>query len=252
VNRIAAARERFPRGLKQPAGGMRFGMDALLLAAFAAACCGTSGKRAFSVAELGCGCGAALLGLALLRHGGKCCGLERDEALCVAAQDNASLLGLEERVSFLHCDLADIARRPDRFPARFDMVMANPPYGLSGQGRPSPLPRRESALRDSAALPVFCKAAATLLRHHGYFFCIFAANALPRLCAALGEAAFGLRRVVPVRTYRTAPALRVLVEARYGAAHDVCLEAPLTLHSKVADTSSWTPRALRFCPWLAK
>ncbi|MDR3361565.1 MAG: methyltransferase domain-containing protein [Desulfovibrio sp.] len=248
MNRITAARERFPGGLKQPAGGMRFGMDALLLAAFTA----SYGTKAFSVAELGCGCGAALLGFALLRHEGKCCGLERDEVLCAAAQDNASLLGLEDRVSFLHYDLADIAPHPDRFPARFDMVMANPPYGLSGQGRSSPLPRRESALRDTAALPVFCKAAATLLRHHGYFFCIFAANALPRLCAALGEAAFGLRRVVPVRAYRAAPALRVLVEARYGAAHDVRLEAPLTLHSKIGATPSWTPRALRFCPWLAK
>ena len=55
--------EIFPRGLKQPEGSFRFGQDALLLAALTARFC----TRKDKVVELGCGCGAALSGLLLLR-----------------------------------------------------------------------------------------------------------------------------------------------------------------------------------------
>lgn len=63
---LTTARALFPRGLHQPEDSYRFGADALLLAAFAAenlASLPGAGPR--KVAELGSGCGAALLGLCL-------------------------------------------------------------------------------------------------------------------------------------------------------------------------------------------
>ena len=62
---IHSARQFFPRGLQQPEGSLRFGADALLLAAFAAR--GVEGmnearRKQLTAADLGCGCGAALLG----------------------------------------------------------------------------------------------------------------------------------------------------------------------------------------------
>ena len=63
-----SARQLFPRGLEQPEGSLRFGADALLLAAFAARyveSLNASRQAHLTAAELGCGCGAALLGLAL-------------------------------------------------------------------------------------------------------------------------------------------------------------------------------------------
>ncbi|WP_154512064.1 tRNA1(Val) (adenine(37)-N6)-methyltransferase [Desulfovibrio porci] len=259
---IRDARAAFPRGLEQPGGSLRFGLDALLLAAFAARHCeerrarlsrATPQALSLSVAELGCGCGAALLGLALRCPEARGLGLEREENLLEAARRNARELGLEQSLLFRAADLA--VPLPELDGTR-DMVLANPPYGLPGQGRASPSLLRERALRDADALGVFCRAAARLLRHHGHFFCIFEARSLPRLCAAFEEARLGLRRIIPVRPHSHSPATRLLAQTRKGAAPEPRLEAPLTLHRQqpgraARTTPLWTARALAFCPWLA-
>ena len=297
---IIEARRRFPRGLYQPEGSLRFGADALLLAAFAARhlppkkngpgeyradkygpnnCgpdnCGLENRGPDAanpgptlVAELGCGCGAALLGLAMLRPHICGLGLERENPLVLAAVSNAALLGLSKQLHFVDLDLADGAalsalcvpaqlsdamepraasssrhkagmeqQRGIVQPAcnRLDAVLANPPYDRGG--RPSPRHMRERALRTTpgadchaSALDTFCRAAAALLRHQGRFFCIYDAQALPRLCVALNAVRLGVRRILPVQGHRDEPALRVLVEARKNAAHDTVLETPLILH----------------------
>lgn len=235
---VAAARARFPRGLTQAERGPRFGLDALLLAAFAAQHCETAARQQVSAVELGCGCGAALLYLALRVRGLHGLGLDKNARAVDAAIRNATLLGLAEHLQF-HC--MDITALRHNAPiatvgentyscGRFDVVLANPPYGLPGQGRPSACALRERAFRQEDATLHFCMAAAALLRRHGHFFCIFDARALPRLLAACAQAHMGLRRIVPVRTYADTPALRVLVEVRKDAADDLRLENPLTLH----------------------
>ena len=298
-----SARRLFPRGLEQPQGSLRFGADALLLAAFAAR--GVEGmnearRKQLTAAELGCGCGAALLALALRCGTVTGLGLEREAPLVQAATANALRLGLADRLHFAQADLADralLAALP-ALPAvlgvnggkagSLDLVLANPPYGV--EGRPSQSHMRERALRGAQGtqgaqvaenrtqvLTVFCRAAAGLLRHQGYFFCIYDALALPLLSSALDAAGFGLRGLLPVRTYASRPALRVLVLARKNAAHQCAIEAPLTLHvgkasggkqdtaqtksgqtaTAQADTAQattvsprWSAQALRFCPWL--
>ena len=292
-----SARRLFPRGLEQPQGSLRFGADALLLAAYAAH--GVEGmnearRKQLTAAELGCGCGAALLALALRCDTVTGLGLEREAPLVQAATANALRLGLADRLHFAQADLADralLAALPD-LPGvngckagSLDLVLANPPYGV--EGRPSQSHMRERALRGTQGahvaenrtqvLTVFCRAAAGLLRHQGYFFCIYDALALPHLSSALDAAGFGLRGLLPVRTYASRPALRVLVLARKNAAHQCAIEAPLTLHvgkprggkkgtaqtesgqtaTAQADTAQtttvsprWSAQALRFCPWL--
>ena len=257
MSTVAAARANFPRCLEQPPGSYRFGADALLLAAFAGVCLPPS-PRHWQVAELGSGCGAALLALGLHCQDLTGYGLEREPELHAAAGRNAARLGLAERLHF-HCiDLAAINSLP--LPENsWDLVLANPPYRSAGQGRPSPKPLRERALGSSPdeadALPMFCAAAARLLRHHGRFCCIFAAEALPRLCAALEAAGFGVRRILPLSPYTHAPATRILTESRKNAASELRLESPLALHPRRNSRTSagrplWTRRALRFCPWL--
>lgn len=277
------AREDFPRGLEQPEGCLRFGADALLLAAFVARHVEAHAARqpAPFVVELGCGCGAALLGLALRCPSAHGLGLDREPPLVEAARNNAERLGLARTTRFALADIA-VGKQLRAVPeltehgrvAGCDIVLANPPYDVAGRASPQAL--RERALRGEArapaeahgedrqepkrgtahaeALSAFCRAAALLLRHQGQFFCIYNARALPRLCATLDAAGLGVRRVLPVRTRRSQPALRLLVEARKNAAHDVTLEAPLTLHSNTAASGGkplWSQAALRFCPWLA-
>ncbi|WP_291438526.1 N-6 DNA methylase [Desulfovibrio sp.] len=326
---VMSARARFPAGLEQPEGSLRFGADALLLAAFVARHVEAkkhrhvadsspvpfsglpSGPAHVPVAELGSGCGAALLALALRCPQVAGLGLEREEPLVQAARRNADLLGLSGQagqaglpdVSDLpdSADLAeqadlsgvagpavpsgqtrfavlDLADRPalaalaapappqvrtspageKRLAGNQHIVMANPPYDTGG--RPSPRAMRERALRGNGnaaggekILDTFCRAAAMLLRHQGYFFCIHDARALPQLCAALQAARFGIRRILPVHARSGGPALRVLVASRKNAAHDAALEAPLYLHGDSSDGRPlWTAEALRFCPWLSR
>lgn len=286
-----SARQLFPRGLEQPQGSLRFGADALLLAAFAAhgvEDMDEARRKQLAAAELGCGCGAALLALALRCHTVRGLGLEREAPLVQAATANAQRLGLTDRLHFAQADLADralLAALPGVYGCKtgsLDLVLANPPYGV--EGRPSQSHLRERALRGAQGkedraevLTIFCRAAATLLRHQGYFFCIYDALALPLLSSALDAAGFGLRGLLPVRTHASRPALRVLALARKNAAHQCVIEAPLTLHvgkasggkkgtgqteisqaeTSQADTPKatpgsprWSAQALRFCPWL--
>ena len=248
-------------------------------------------RKQLTAAELGCGCGAALLALALRCDTVTGLGLEREAPLVQAATANALRLGLADRLHFAQADLADralLAALPDMNGCKagnLDLVLANPPYGV--EGRPSQSHMRERALRGvqgaqvaknrTQVLTVFCRAAAGLLRHQGYFFCIYDALALPLLSSALDATGFGLRGLLPVRTYASRPALRVLVLARKNAAHQCTIEAPLTLHvgkarggkkgtaqteSGQTDTAQadaaqattisprWSAQALRFCPWL--
>ena len=266
-----SARQLFPRGLEQPEGSLRFGADALLLAAFAARhveSLNTPRQAHLTAAELGCGCGAALLGLALGCPGITGLGLDREAPLVQAATANAARLGLTERLRFAEADLADRKRMSElagttgvSHAGKVDLVLANPPYGVAG--RPSSRSMRERALRGAQSeesreyvLQLFCRAAAALLRHQGCFCCIYDAQALPQLCAALNDAGLGLRLLLPVRTHRAKPALRILALARKHAAHETVIETPLTLHSSSVTGGGhggprWSAQALRFCPWLA-
>ncbi len=276
-----SARQLFPRGLEQPEGSLRFGADALLLSAFVARhveSLNAPRQAHLTAAELGCGCGAALLGLALRCPGITGLGLDRETPLVQAATVNAARLGLTDRLRFAEADLADRKLLSElagttgvSHAGKFDLVLANPPYGVAG--RPSPRHMRERALRGAPGeenreyvLQLFCRAAAALLRHQGCFCCIYDAPALPQLCAGLNDAGLGLRLLLPVRTHRAKPALRILALARKNTAHETVIETPLTLHTGASTNDNsgtskvtgggkrgprWSTQALRFCPWLA-
>lgn len=264
---VAAARAAFPSGLQQPPGAYRFGMDALLLGAWAARCLGEKAAVP-AVAELGSGCGAALFALllhpALTRPPSQALGMDDKEVLCAAARLNAERLGLTS-CRFVRGDAGDPAFLRRCGQGSFGAVLANPPYDLPG--RPAAQALREQALRSAScsdtetsskkdgqpALNVFCRAAACLLPHHGRFYAIFPAGEISRLLFALSAARLGLRRLLPVHPDRQRPALRLLVEARRDAAADCRLLPPLFLHTPERDNGpGWTPEALDFCPWLGR
>src|SRR5690606_1947092 len=106
--------------LAQPRAGYRAGMDAALLAA---ACDARDGER---VLEAGCGAGAALLAAAVRRPGARFLGLERDPTTADLCAANAADNALSERVEARGFDIArGFAALGE---ARFDVVMANPPF----------------------------------------------------------------------------------------------------------------------------
>ena len=136
----AARRALFPRGLLQPEGGFRFGVDTLLLSAFAHR--QLKADAALTGLDLGCGCGAAAFGLLLLpgRQALALTGVDLDPHMARAAALNAQALGLAERFQASTLDVEAFAA-----PAPAHFALCNPPFRVPDSGRPCPDQRRQAA-----------------------------------------------------------------------------------------------------------
>ena len=245
----SAAARHFPRGLEQPAGAFRFSMDALLLACFAPP---PPVGRAWRMADLGTGCGVAACALGLRHAGLRGVGIEAEAALAEAARRNLVRLGLADRLDIFHGDLRDAGTLRAVGRGSRDLVVANPPYREEGSGRRSPLALRRRALAaPPGTLDAFCGAASALLRHHGYFVCVFRAERLSDLLDSLGRHRLGLRRLRCVHARPGRAAALALAEARKDAKPATLIEPPLTLHADGQGTAL-SAEALAFCPWLEK
>lgn len=254
---------RFPRNLVQPEGSMRFGLDALLLACFATRefgasphfglknpCRGTPWLPlgpGFAAIDLGCGQGASTAALLLRSENMRALGVDFSPALIEAARKNISLLNLTGRAAFR---VLDLSRAGAAFPRPlFDLALSNPPYWERGEGRASRDSLNDTARRGEGALPLFIRAARSVLVHHGLLYLIFPASRFAALAEALGACRFGIRKALPVRPGAKDAAVRVLVEAAKDSAHDIRFLPDLVLQE--ADGRS-TPQALAFCPFLDK
>lgn len=248
VPSFAAAR-RFPCGLEQPAGAFRFSADALLLACFAPP---PPAGRAWRMADLGTGCGVAACALGLRHAGLTGWGIEIEAPLAEAARRNVARLGLADRLEILHGDLGTAETIRAVGPGSCDLVAANPPYREEGSGRRSPLDLRQRALAaPPGTLDAFCGAASALLRHHGYFVCVFGAERVSDLLDSLRRHRLGLRRLRCVHARPGRAAALVLVEARKDARPATVIEPPLILHADDGGPAL-SAEAAAFCPWLEK
>lgn len=234
------ARERFPRGLAQPAAGHRFGADALLLAAFA-----HPGRG--PVLDLGAGSGAVGLGLALRGEKLVVHALEIETEALACACENARRLGLSERWRAVPGDVRAIR---EIVPAEScGQVVCNPPWFRPGRGRMSPLAARERARAETGALlGDFAAAASFVLPERGRAAFIVAAGRLADMLAAFAAHGLAAKRLVCVHPKVDAPARFALLEARKGGRPGLAVEAPLVLHDASGALSA---QALAMCPWLA-
>lgn len=241
---IDERRRLFPRGLSQ-AKGCHFAADTLLLASF---CHQLLPDKPVYCAELGCGCAAALCGLALLRHNLLGVGFEKESLHIEAAQRNLQDLELSEQLHIVQSDLAE-KERIQTYARQFRAVLANPPYFTSSEGRPARSPLRNRAERNDNALTLFTACAATLLQHHGFFFCIYPAYKLQELTVVLAKHHLALRKLLPVTSFSTSSCTRLLICACKDAANHCDILPPLVLHSSQG-TQKFSAEALNFCPWL--
>ena len=245
-----ARRDLFPRGLAQPGEGFRFGADTLLLAAYAARHlpAKASAKRTILTGlELGCGCGAASLGLALLRpelplH---ITGIDTGPEMVDAANQNAATLGFDSSFHALAADVRDyrwLSKRGANF------VLANPPFRLPGTGRRAATPEKDRArFEGPGGFVAFAHAAARCLRTGGLFFLVHLAERLPDLLRDLQEAGLAPECLQPVQGNAGTQARLVLIQARQGGHCTLTLEPALVLYDQDATLSH---QAATFCPFL--
>jgi tRNA1Val (adenine37-N6)-methyltransferase len=236
-------RARFPRGLAQPEGGFRFGADTLLLAAFAHA--NLKPGAALAGLDLGTGCGAASIGLLLLRPGEplRLTGIDTGPEMIDAAKLNAAALGLAQFTP-LRADVQDF--RPTG--PGFDFILANPPFRAPGTGKACPDEARHRArFEGPGGFAAFAACAGRSLRAHGRLFLVHLAERLPELMRELAAAGLNTRRLLPVQGHADKPPRLVLLMAVRGGGEGLALDCPLTLYSPQGEL---TPEARAFCPHL--
>ena len=218
--------------LAQPARGYRAGVDAVFLAA---ACPARPGQR---VLDLGCGVGAAALCLAARVPGLVLAGVERDATAAALARANAQAAGVAMEVT-----TADIADLPaDLRQARFDHVIANPPYFRRDASVPSGEAYREAAMGEATPLALWLEVAAKRLAPKGWLTLVHRPDRLADILGNLRD--LGSVAVQPLAPRAGRPAHLVLVRARKGGRAPLVLHAPLIVHAGAAharDAEDYTP-----------
>lgn len=248
-------RQKFPVGLYQPEGSYRFGLDALLLGAFAAKFLRKPRDKAcLKVAELGCGCGASLFSSMLLESHALCLGIDKEEELIKCAQKNALALGLE-RASFIKCDLRHISTDSaiQSWLRSCDCVLANPPWRSNSEIKRSRQKMRNNALWiEKDTWELFCRSAREFLRYRGIFCCILPPALIIKFCELAQNYQLGLKTILPVTNKRNENAIRVLLAFKKESKAFPEILPSMSLWAEACTGSKLVPsrEALEFCPWL--
>jgi tRNA1(Val) A37 N6-methylase TrmN6 len=205
-------------------GGLRAGLDAVMLAAAVPA---GPGMR---VLELGLGTGAASLCLAARVPGLSLTGVEIDPGLAALARANAA-----RNSAALAVATADLFHMPAGLKIGFDQVFCNPPF--HGPGQVSPDTVRAVATQDGGRLTDWLKTGLQRTVSGGTFTAILRADRLAEALAALPSRGLS---VFPLWPHAGEPARRVIVQVRRGSRAPLALLAGLVLHTR---DGGWTEEA---------
>lgn len=189
-----------------------YGVDAVILADFAASICGSYRYAA----DLGTGTGVIPF---ILHHKAadeqsRCFGLDFNEDSVALAQESSRLNDLSEKIRFGCGDIAELASCPraKEFSGDplwkaamedggFDVVTSNPPYFAKGSAIPSAASGKFRARHETTAdLDAFLQAAAKILKRRGQFFLVHRPSRLVDLfesCRRWGLEPKTIRFVVP-------------------------------------------------------
>lgn len=179
--------------LLQKKGGFRFGLDSVLLAAYASCFGPKAGNQHFRVADLGAGCGAVSLLLAARLPGADLVGLELDNASFGTLQRNIRLNRLSGRLHAVRGDIRQLAAGTLTsgllLPHSFDLVVSNPPYLLPGQswrtGGQSGPGSRQAFEETAVSLEEILAGAGRLLKPKGRLVLVHRILRLPDVICAL-------------------------------------------------------------------
>jgi tRNA1(Val) A37 N6-methylase TrmN6 len=210
--------------LDQGEGGLRAGLDAVMLAA------AVPGKPGMDVLELGLGTGAASLCLAARVPGLRLAGVEINPAAAALARTNAAVNGAALEVA-----AADIFHLPSELKRGFDQVLCNPPF--HGPGQASPDAARAGALMDAGRLIDWLKLGLQRTVPGGHFTTIIRADRLAEALSVLPKKGLAM---FPLWPRSGASAKRIILQVRRGSEAPLALLAGLVLHK--AD-GSWTEAA---------
>jgi len=211
--------------LQDPQGFM-YGIDAMLLADFAAPYI----YKKDNLIDLGTGNGIIPLLLSTVSPASQITGLEIQKESSELAQKSVALNHLEEKIKIVNGDLKD---SPSIFKKHsFKLVSSNPPYMLNSQGKLNPDDAKAIARHEVLCNleDVIC-AADYLLATHGRFFMIHRPSRLAEILSLLLKYKLEPKRMRLVHPDKDTAANMLLIEARKNAAPELKVEAPLFVYS---------------------
>ena len=238
--------------------GYGYGVDAVLLAAFAAGETGAAGigmtgidgnvsGRApvtVRIADLGTDCGIVAF---ILAHKIPCSyvlGIEKRSEAADRAREAVLMNGFEDRISIITADVNEIADGDKTaILSSFDAVVSNPPYFRKGSAIPSSSSDRFTARHETTAgIEGFSRAASAMLKTGGSFFLIHRPDRLADIFTSLRAADLEPKEMQMVLPHPGEPANLVLIHAVKGAGPQLKMLPEITVHN--AD-GSYTESILR-------
>lgn len=228
----------------QPRHGYRAGLDAVMLAAAV-----EHRGAPFQVLDVGAGVGTAGLCVARRCPDARVVLVEREPDLVALASENIERNGLGDRVAVVAADVSNAkAAALDALglaEARFDVVIANPPYHAEGAGTAARngLKAAAHAMPD-AALDDWLRFLARMAKPGGEMLIVHKASALPELIAA-SAGRFGSLRATPLFSRAGEPASRVLFSGVKGSRAPFRLDAGYVVHDENGRFTEGAERVLR-------
>lgn len=223
--------------LRQPRQGFRTAIDPVLLAAALPA---RPGQR---ILDVGCGVGAAGLCLASRVPDTLVDGVDVQDDLVALARENATINGMNGRMTFYATDITSDARPPHV--TYYDHVMTNPPFGDPSRHRPPDDQARALAkIETGPPLEHWLDYCLRRLNAKGCLTVIHRADALDRILVHL-SGRLGALRVFPLWPKPGTPARRVIISGQKGRKTPIELMPGLVLHDPSGAYTASAQRVLR-------
>ena len=227
--------------------GTGYGVDAVLLAAFAA---GETGAAAIAegsrVADLGTGSGVVSFILHHKLGGARISGYDVRPAAVDRARRACSMNGLEDSIDFFCCDVADMSGNGGPSPGtRFDAVVSNPPYFRRTPDEPGaadPDERYLSRHETTADIGDFVRAASAMLRDGGSLYLVHRPDRLADIITEMRAAGIEPREMQMVVPAKGKSANIVLLRGVRGAGPGLRMLPETAIH---AEDGGYTSEILR-------
>ena len=209
----------------QDSDGFMFGIDAVLLAAFAL----DGIKKKDSVIDLCTGTGIVPLLLEKrVPAGVSFTAIEIQEKYADLAKKSVELNGLADKIKILEGDIKNACELFAKH--SFNVVTCNPPYMLCSQGKNNPSDEKAIARHEiCCTLADVCQAVDYLLHTHGSFFMIHKASRLPEIFDCLLQHKMEPKCLQLIHPFAGEEANLVLVEARKNASKGLTACPPIVV-----------------------
>ena len=214
--------------------GSGYGVDAVLLAAFAAGETGAKGlpkhsATALRIADLGTGCGVAAFILYHKLGGAVMTGYDISANATDRAKRACDMNGLSADVDFVCTDINDIEMSAD-----FDAVITNPPYFRRTPGEPGaadPDERYVSRHETTADISDFAGVSAGMLKEGGHLYMVHRPDRLADIFSGLRSAGIEPKEMQFVVPRAGKAANIVLIHGIKGAGAELRMLPQIAVHA---------------------